>query len=237
MNHTLFISDLHLQPSTPEVTEAYFRFLKQQVPGADALYILGDFFEAWIGDDNQTPFNQDIIQSLAQFNLPKYFMRGNRDFLIGDTFAAQTGVTLLPDPCVMQLYGIPVLLMHGDSLCTLDHAHQRFRQWAYNPHYNRYFLKLPLAIRRGIAQFLRWMSQRRTRRIDYSVMDVTPGAVVESMQQMQVKHLIHGHTHKRAIHRFEINEQPMQRIVLGDWHKTGNALKFYDNGSYEFIVF
>jgi UDP-2,3-diacylglucosamine hydrolase len=157
MRHTLFISDLHLEPKRPDITRCFFNFLQNQAPQADALYILGDFFEVWIGDDEDTIFHRSIIAALKQLTdsgLSVYFMRGNRDFLIGQAFIRATGCHLLSDPTRIQLYGKDVLLAHGDALCTADHKHQNFRKYAQNPAYNRFFLWLPLFIRRAISRLL-----------------------------------------------------------------------------------
>lgn len=158
--HTLFISDLHLERGTPLVTAHFLNFMKYQAPNADATYILGDFFEAWIGDDNHTPFNRKVIESLqiVTHSKPIYFMRGNRDFLIGKKFAAVSGVILLKDPSIIQLYSKSVLLTHGDSLCTLDHKHQIYRRNIMKPWVQKLILSLPLSLRRKLAKVSRTKS-------------------------------------------------------------------------------
>jgi UDP-2,3-diacylglucosamine hydrolase len=229
MPHTLFISDLHLEEKRPDITAYFLNFLQQQAPLADALYILGDFFEVWIGDDENTSFQQTIIAALKKLTdtgLPVYLMRGNRDFLMGEAFIRATGCHFLPDPTVITLYGQKILLLHGDSLCTDDYAHQRFREYAHNPRYNRFFLKLPLMIRRAIARRIRRMSQAHTAGAQSAMMDVTQAAVVQQMQAHRVTQLIHGHTHRPAIHRFMLEDRPATRVVLGDWHACACALRY-----------
>ncbi len=233
MPHTLFISDLHLEPERPDITQCFFNFLKHEAPKADALYILGDFFEVWIGDDENTPFQRMVIAALKQLTdtgLPVYFMRGNRDFLIGDAFIRSTGCRFLQDPAVIHLYGKKVLLAHGDALCTSDHKHQAFRKYAQDPHYNRFFLKLPLWMRRTIARSIRKASQKHTTTAPYIIMDVTQAAVEQQMREHQVTQLIHGHTHRPAIHSFMLEDKPAERIVLGDWHTQGSMLFYKEDG-------
>lgn len=224
MSCTLFISDLHLQADEPQIAEIFLRFLETEARQARELYILGDLFEAWIGDDDLSPFNRKIIQALRQATesgLPIYFMRGNRDFLIGKRFAKQTGVKLLNDPTVIDLYGVPTLLMHGDSLCTLDEKHQKWRQATLNPTYQKLaLLLLPLAVRRKIGRWLRKKSGMHQKNLAESITDVNPETVIQVMQTYQATQLIHGHTHRPAIHSLPAG----QRIVLGAWHAAGNAL-------------
>ena len=233
MKHTLFISDLHLEPERPEITQCFLDFLQHQVRKADALYILGDFFEVWIGDDENTPFQRAIIAALKHLTdrgFPIYFMQGNRDFLIGDDFMRATGCQFLPDPTVITLYGKKVLLTHGDALCTADLSHQRFRRYTQNPRARRFFLALPLFIRRAIARGIRKTSQRHTANVSYTIMDVTQSAVEHAMEAHDVLQLIHGHTHKPAIHPFILENKPRQRIVLGDWHTQGSVLCYQEDG-------
>lgn len=239
-HHTLFISDLHLEPGRPDSAEWFLHFLKNQAPQADALYILGDFFEVWIGDDHDSPFNKSIeagLKTLTDTGFPIYFMRGNRDFLIGEAFAKATGCRLLPDPCKIDLYGKPILITHGDILCTQDVKHLKFRKFAQNPANNRYFLLLPLFLRKFIARQLRKASKNHTRQTAYHIMDVTPEAVDELMQAQGVNLLIHGHTHRPNMHFFRLKDQSASRIVLGSWHEQGNALIYYADGKCEFFSF
>ena len=233
MRHTLFISDIHLEPQRPDITAGFEYFLKTQAVNADALYILGDLFEAWIGDDAQSAFTRQIQGALAELKIPVYLMRGNRDFLLGQAFARETNCELLTDPYKIKLYGQDIILSHGDMLCTLDKKHQRFRKYAHNPQYNRFFLMLPLQFRLWLARKIRHASRNHTRNTAYTIMDVTAEAVDQLMQQHQVKLLIHGHTHRPAIHALNSDHY---RIVLGDWDKQVSALKFYENGSYELLA-
>lgn len=238
MPHTLFISDLHLEPKRPYITGTFFSFLKNNVPEADALYILGDFFEIWIGDDEKSAFHQSIINALKQLTdsgFPIYFMRGNRDFLIGEIFMRETGCRFLPDPTLIELYGKKILLTHGDALCISDHKHQNFRKYAQNPKYNRWFLCLPLFIRRIIARLIRNTSKKHIAKVSYTVMDVTQAAVEQHMREKDVTQLIHGHTHRPAIHSFILDNKPACRIVLSDWHHHGGALVYKESGEISLI--
>lgn len=239
-NHTLFISDLHLQQSQTHITELFLTFLKTQARQADALYILGDFFEAWIGDDDRSEFNNLIasaLHTLTSGDTPVYLMRGNRDFLLGETFARASGCQLLPDPSTIKLYGRTLVLTHGDSLCSMDTTHLRFRQLTQNPRYNRYFLRLPLTWRQAIARLLRHWSQKRTRKLPYAQMDVSQEAVVDILNSNQSTLLIHGHTHNPGTHHFQLHHLDATRIVLGAWHDQGSVLVFSDDGHYELRSF
>lgn len=214
---TLFISDLHLDESRPAITRAFFDFLDQKASYADALYILGDFFEVWVGDDDDAPFNLQIVERLSQLQTPIYFMVGNRDFLVGEQFSRETGATLLADPSVIDLYGSQVLLMHGDSLCTSDTEYMAFRQQARSPQWQEALLSKPLEERRAIAKQLREQSKSMNSLKAEDIMDVTPEEVIKVMEEAGVSTLIHGHTHRPCRHPLEINGQTAERIVLGDW--------------------
>lgn len=223
MAKIFFISDLHLQESEPEITEIFLRFLRGQAHEAEALYILGDLFEVWVGDDDLSAFNVQIIQALKQATqrgLPIYFMRGNRDFFIGRKFAKKTGVKIIADPTLIDLYGVPTVLMHGDSLCTFDLKHQKTRRYTSNSFYKWVVLQLPLSLRRRAGVWLRGKSQGHQKHTENYIMDVNPETVNQVMQEHQATQLIHGHTHKPKIHTLEWG----QRIVLGAWHHTGNVL-------------
>lgn len=222
----LFISDLHLEEQAPERTELFLNFLKNAVK-AEALYILGDFFEVWIGDDDLSDFNQKIISALRQTTeagLPVYFMHGNRDFLIGKKFLAATGCQLLPEEHVINLYGRPTLLMHGDSLCTLDHKYLRFRRKSRTWLYKKLVSMKSLVKRRALAEKMRNVSREHTHTTAEYIMDVTQSEVERVMQKHQVEYLIHGHTHRKAIHTFELNGKGAKRFVLGAWHDEGSVL-------------
>jgi len=225
---TYFISDLHLAAERPDISQCLFDFLQTQAIQAEALYVLGDLFEAWIGDDDNSEFNTSIIsafKNLAQQGIPIYFIHGNRDFLIRNKFAQQAGMTLLPEQCVVDLYGTPTLLMHGDELCTLDVVYQKFRRKARGWWWPRLVLSLPLSTRRKIAEKGRKTSKKNHAGLTMEIMDVNQTDVVKAMEQHQVTRLIHGHTHRPAIHDLSVNGQPAQRIVLGDWYDQGSILK------------
>ncbi|GLS26194.1 UDP-2,3-diacylglucosamine diphosphatase [Marinibactrum halimedae] len=224
----LFISDLHLDKNRPHVTRAFFRFLTNEASNADALYILGDFFEMWIGDDDDDEFVAQVIDALKRFTqsgIPTYFMRGNRDFLIGDEFAEKSGVHLLPDPTVVTLYDEPVLLMHGDSLCTKDEQYMAFRQQARSHAWQAEVLSKPLEERRAIAAHLRQQSKVMSSRKSEDIMDVTPEEVIKHMAHENTLKFIHGHTHRPARHDITVEGKNAERIVLGDWEDNAWYLK------------
>ncbi|GAB2804454.1 UDP-2,3-diacylglucosamine diphosphatase [Halomonas shantousis] len=217
---TLLISDLHLHPGAPAIAQGFLNYLQQRARHAEALYILGDFFEAWIGDDYRSDFEQRIIDALHRLTTGGtrlYFMHGNRDFLIGEGFARDTGATLLDDPSVVRLGSAPVLLMHGDSLCTRDEAYMKFRAMARSPEWQAQILALPIEQRLELANSLRMQSGDANSSKAEDIMDVTPDEVVRVMKAQGVFTLIHGHTHRPAVHDFEIDGHPARRIVLGDW--------------------
>lgn len=219
---TLFISDLHLEEKRPEIIEAFFNFLSNKTHGIDALYILGDFFEAWIGDDENTPLQLEVkkkLKDVTDSGTQLFFMHGNRDFLIGSLFCEETGATLLDDPSVVDLYGRKVLLMHGDSLCTNDVEYMKFRQNMRDQEWQQLFLKRSLPERQLVAQQLRTISQAKNKGKAQEIMDVTPAEVVSSLAEHKVDILIHGHTHRPAVHDLTVENKPAQRIVLGDWDK------------------
>lgn len=220
---TLFISDLHLEEERPEITRAFLNFLEQQARGVEALYILGDFFEAWIGDDEHTELQDEVANALAavaQSGVQIYLMHGNRDFMIGEDYCRRSGAALLPDPTVIDLYGEPTLLMHGDSLCTRDTGYQKFRTNMRNPEWQQAFMKRPLHERQQVGRQIRQMSMAKNQGKQESIMDVTPEEVVAEMARHQVRSLIHGHTHRPAVHSLEVAGEPARRYVLGDWDKT-----------------
>lgn len=215
-----FISDLHLEESRPDITDAFLAFLKDKAMSIEALYILGDFFEAWIGDDEQTPLQNrvaDALREVSDSGTALYLMHGNRDFLIGEDFCNRCGAELLPDPTVVDLHGTPTLLMHGDSLCTADVEYQKFRANMRNEQWQQMFLQRPLADRQMVARQLREISMAKNQGKAETIMDVTPEEVVREMEHHRVQRLIHGHTHRPAIHPLTASGQPAWRIVLGDW--------------------
>ncbi len=227
MKPVFFISDLHLDPSRPAINNLFLAFLRQRAREASALYILGDLFEAWIGDDDPEPAYQEVkqqLQCLHASGVDLYFIAGNRDFLIGEDFSRQTGCRRLPDSTVIDLFGTPALIMHGDSLCTDDREYQQFRAQVRDPQWQRDFLAKPIAERNAIARQLREISQQRTRDKAEYITDVNPDAVREAMTTAGVRRLIHGHTHRPAIHDFQLQQAPAQRMVLGDWYEQGSLL-------------
>jgi UDP-2,3-diacylglucosamine hydrolase len=228
MTDTLFISDLHLSDERPEITALFSHFLRNDAVKARALYILGDLFEVWLGDDAVLPAYQPIledIRALTRGGLPVYVMHGNRDFLIGEGFVRQTGCHLLPDPTVIDLDGTPTLLMHGDTLCIDDVEYQRFRAQVRDPDAQRQFLALPLEQRIAVARQYRQESRERSRHKSEEIMDVNQDAVMEILRRHQVYQLIHGHTHRPAVHDFTLDHHAVRRIVLGDWYEQASILK------------
>lgn len=228
---TLFIADLHLQTEEPAITAGFLRFLHGEARQADALYILGDLFEAWIGDDDPNPLHREMavaIKSLVDSGVPCFFIHGNRDFLIGKRFARESGMQLLPEEQVLTLYGRRVLIMHGDTLCTDDPGYLAFRAKVHTPWIQKLFLALPLFIRRRIAQKMRSDSKAANSSKSMEIMDVNPRAVVEVMEKHQVQWLIHGHTHRPDIHTLSANGGQAHRVVLGAWHNHGSMVKVTD---------
>jgi UDP-2,3-diacylglucosamine hydrolase len=232
----LLISDLHLEEERPDITRAFLHFLATRATQAEALYILGDFFEVWIGDDAMTPFQESIagaLRALSERGVRIYLMHGNRDFMLGQTFCHKAGCKLLADPSVVQLCGEPVLLMHGDSLCTRDEGYMRLRRLLRNPLSLFVLRNLPLATRRKLARKLRNESRTQTRMKASDIIDVTPELIPGVLAEHRVRTLIHGHTHRPATHDLEVNGQPAKRIVLGDWDRQGWALQVDENGYHQ----
>lgn len=229
----LFISDLHLEAERPDITRAFLSFLDERARRAEALYILGDFFEAWIGDDGMDAFQRSIAQSLRQVadgGTRIYLMHGNRDFLIGQAFCQAAGCTLLDDPSVIELGGEAVLLMHGDTLCTRDVGYMKLRRYLRNPLTLWVLRHLPLSMRQKLARKLRSESTSQVRMKNTEIVDVTPDEVPKVMAAHGVRTLVHGHTHRPAIHKLVIDGQPARRIVLGDWDRRGWALQVDEQG-------
>lgn len=233
---TLFISDLHLSAERPDITALFKTFLQQQARHCDALYILGDLFDAWIGDDDLNEFHRDVIcslKSLTAHGTPVYFIAGNRDFLIGKRFAQMTGLTLLDETHVVELYGIPTLLMHGDTLCTLDTGYLKFRKVIRNPLLLAVLTRLPLRWRRAIAHKLRSGSKSQQPLTDEQLarMDATEEGVAQAVHKHPVPRIIHGHTHQPAVHQHDLGELgQVERIVLGDWYEQGSILEVSATG-------
>ncbi|ASK33962.1 UDP-2,3-diacylglucosamine diphosphatase [Alcanivorax sp. N3-2A] len=224
MSYSLLISDLHLDPARPEHLAALGDLLRQHGGQAQRLYVLGDLFEAWIGDDDDSDFNRTAIDAFRAFSdagSELYFMHGNRDFLLGEAFATACGGALIDEGTVVDLHGTRTLLMHGDSLCTQDTAYQQFRAMARDPQWQSAMLAKPLQERRMIAQGMRMQSQGNNANKAENIMDVTPEEVVRVMDQAGVRDLIHGHTHRPAVHDVPLAHGAGKRWVLGDWGKLG----------------
>jgi UDP-2,3-diacylglucosamine hydrolase len=226
---TLFISDLHLAPERPELVEAFHAFIAGPARGATALYVPGDLFDAWLGDDQlREPLAAGVARGLATLaaaGTPIYLQRGNRDFLLGERFARAAGATLLDDAVVHDVQGTPTLVMHGDILCTDDAAYQKFRAYWQDPVHRRRLLALPYLFRRGIAAFFRATSKRATASKPEAIMDVNAGAVEEAFRMHRVARLIHGHTHRPARHALSVDGRACERYVLADWYRTASYLR------------
>jgi UDP-2,3-diacylglucosamine hydrolase len=234
VSHTLFISDLHLCSSHPHVTELFLLFAHDIAPKADSLYILGDLFEYWIGDDDLAdPFNHSIAQTLREIaddGVKLYFMHGNRDFLLGEKFATTCGGTLLNDPLLIDLYGTKTLLSHGDALCTADAEYMAFRQQVRDPTFQQQFLAKPLSERRATVEKMRAQSEQSKKIKSMDIMDVTESAVHDLLRQYHYPRLIHGHTHRPALHQHNVDGKTSARYVLKDWNETGGYLHCDKNG-------
>ncbi|WP_106477030.1 UDP-2,3-diacylglucosamine diphosphatase [Phytohalomonas tamaricis] len=218
---TLFISDLHLQPDTPALAQGFLDYLEYRAAGAETLYILGDLFESWIGDDAYGEFEAPILAAMKAYSdtgSKLYVMHGNRDFLLGDEFAKMTGATLIDDPAMIELGGIPILLMHGDSLCTQDTEYMKFRAMARDPQWQHQVLAMPVRERMALAAKLREQSGEANSRKAQDIMDVTPEEVENIMNQYHVHILIQGHTHRPDVHDFKLHDEAAKRYVIGDWH-------------------
>lgn len=227
---TLFISDLHLDAERPAITGLFGKFLDGEARDAQALYILGDLFEAWVGDDDPSElgaFVADKLHALRDAGVPVYFIRGNRDFLIGDAYAKRAGMTVLPDPAVVMLDGEPTLILHGDLLCTDDMAYQQFRTQTREPRWQQQFLSQPLAARLAFAAQARAASKARYGELVSAGMaeaigDVAPASVQAWFKRYGIRRMIHGHTHRPAIHD---EGDGNTRVVLGDWYEQGSVLR------------
>ncbi len=231
---TLFISDLHLCSGRPQIDRTFFGFLEREARSASALYILGDLFEYWAGDDDlDDPFNASVAAALARLTasgVPAYLMHGNRDFVIGEAFARASGVSLLPDPVLLDLYGQPVLLTHGDTLCTLDREYQAFRREARSETWIRRMLQKPLAERKAAIEALRRQSEQEKRSKPAEIMDVAPAEVEAMLRRHGYPRLIHGHTHRPARHLHTVDGHLCERWVLADWYQTGSYLACDESG-------
>jgi UDP-2,3-diacylglucosamine hydrolase len=230
---TLFISDLHLDDRRPESTTWFLKFLQDEAVEAAALYILGDLFEYWLGDDVKTPCGEQVAEALSRLNdlgVPVYFQHGNRDFLIRESYAKQAGMTLLPEELVVDLYGEDVLLMHGDSMCTDDIPYQQFRSLVRDKDWQDNFLGKPPAERLQIAMQARDASGEHKGNVSMDIMDVNLQQVVSALARHDVSKMIHGHTHRPATHNFNADGLAAQRIVLGDWYAGPSVLRVSADG-------
>ena len=233
---TLFISDLHLDGSRPDITDQFLDFLRQEARSARALYILGDLFEVWIGDDDPDADKRRVVGALRDVTangVPCYVMHGNRDFLLGKRFCADTGAQLLADGTVIDLYGRRVLLMHGDTLCIDDPAYQRLRRIVRNPLVKLILRNLTLPQRQRLAAKMRAGSKAHIDAMDKAapdIMDVNQGAVVQAFRRYGVDCMVHGHTHRPAIHEVDVDGHQATRIVLGDWYDQGSVLRWDEKG-------
>jgi UDP-2,3-diacylglucosamine hydrolase len=234
MRPVLLISDLHLSPARPEIAETFFRFMANEARKASAVYILGDLFEYWLGDDSVVdPFNKRVADAIAEAvaaGTPVYLMHGNRDFLIGKRLAAYTGMTLMPDPTLADLAGVRTLLLHGDTLCTDDHEYQRVRARLRHPLWKWTALAMPLAVREWRAQRGRRLSERRKQERPREIMDVNTGAVEDTLRAHGYPRMIHGHTHRPARHVHEVDGHRCERWVLADWYERGSYLRCDEQG-------
>ncbi|MET1161537.1 MAG: UDP-2,3-diacylglucosamine diphosphatase [Pseudoxanthomonas sp.] len=233
---TLFISDLHLDSTRPAITGLFGRFLQREAKSAEALYILGDLFEAWVGDDDPSEVGAYVaagLSDVADAGVPVYFIRGNRDFLVGADYALRAGFRILPDPAVVMLYGKPVVLMHGDLLCSDDVAYQAFRTQTRNPAWQAQFLAQPLQARLAFAAQARAASQAHQAKLREggndvrfeTVTDVTAATVEATFARFGIDTMIHGHTHRPAVHELRVDGRDCRRIVLGDWYEQGSVLR------------
>ena len=231
----LFVSDVHLDASAPEATEQFLAFLAAEAAGVQALYILGDLFEVWVGDDDADPHKERVCRALrgvSERGVACFAMHGNRDFLLAAGFSERSGCRLLTDPLVVQLDGERVLLTHGDALCTDDHAYQELRSIVRDAAWQRRFLALPRAHREQLADEVRAGSRRHISRTVPYIMDVNSAAVAAAFRAGAARRMIHGHTHRPAVHDLELDGGPAQRIVLGAWYEQGSYLS-YEAGRYE----
>jgi len=230
---TYFIADLHLAQNRPDITACFLRFLKNEAAQAQTLYILGDLFEAWVGDDDDSAYLATLakaLKTLSSFGTTIYYIHGNRDFLLGARFAKKSGMILLPEIDLIDLYGQSVVIMHGDTLCTRDVAYQDFRKKSRSWWWQAMVKSLPLFVRKKIAANYRKKSAAATSIKPQDIMDVTPLEVVKCLEHYQSQLLIHGHTHRPDVHELIANNKKAERIVLGDWYEQGAWLKVTPDG-------
>ncbi len=226
---TLFISDLHLEAERPDIGDQFINFLKTEAMEADDLYILGDLFEAWVGDDDPNTHYAKIkmaLRKVVDSGVPIYFMHGNRDFMVGRRFANETGVIILKDPHPVKMYGLKALLSHGDALCTDDTQYQRVRLMTRDPDWQASILAKPLKERLRIAEEARRQSLEQTLNLDMNIMDVNQDEVKRVIREYAVDVLLHGHTHRPDVHTIDLGNRKAKRIVLGDWYMQGSVLRW-----------
>ncbi|MBS3954414.1 MAG: UDP-2,3-diacylglucosamine diphosphatase [Methylomicrobium sp.] len=231
----IFISDLHIALEKPAITRRFLDFLENRAVGCQSLYILGDLFDVWIGDDDRSPPINAIknkLRALTESGVAIFLQQGNRDFLLGNRFCSETGVNLLPDYTVIDLQGTPTLLMHGDLLCSDDEAYQQFRMKSHTHEWQQNVLSKPLLIRLLAARWYRIRSHFHKRKKSQEIMDVNPMTVVDTMRQHKVFRLIHGHTHRPAVHDLQIDGQSAQRFVLADWKKDYADILVWREGEF-----
>lgn len=230
---TLFISDLHLEASQPEIGEQFMSFLGTEARAAEALYILGDLFDAWLGDDDPNPYYGEMktaLRELVDAGVPVSFMHGNRDFMIGEDFANETGVSILADPVVVKLYGQDVLLCHGDALCTDDAHYLKMRAMTRDPEWQAMMRAKSIEERIVFAIQARQESIARSESLSDEIMDVNQDAVVALLREHGVDTMLHGHTHRPAVHEVDLGDRTATRIVLGDWYEQGSVVRWDENG-------
>jgi UDP-2,3-diacylglucosamine hydrolase len=241
---TLFVSDLHLDATRPQIVKLFLDFLGDEAERADALYVLGDLFEYWVGDDDPQPVAVDVangLSAVARASVPVFFVRGNRDFLLGPEYATRCGMQILPDPCVIDLYGRATLLMHGDLMCTDDTIYQEFRRQSRDPSWQSAMLAQPLEARIAYAQRARAASiaHQKTVRVNIDeadaakedITDVSNSTIQTTFARYGTPTMIHGHTHRPAIHKLSVGDHPRTRIVLGDWYEHGSVLRVDADGA------
>jgi len=233
MPATLFLSDLHLEDEAPERTEWLLNLLAGPARESEAIYILGDLFEYWIGDDALSATAQQVANALAGLRtggVSCYFMHGNRDFLLGEKYAALAGLELLPEAYTVDLYGTPTLLLHGDTLCTDDTEYQAFRQQSRNPAWQASMLALPVPQRIQLAQNARAASEKHLASATMDIMDTNAEAVCKAFRTYKVSRMIHGHTHRPALHQIDLGDEQAERYVLADWYTEGSYLEVSAEG-------
>lgn len=232
---TYFIADLHLSENRPDISAAFYEFLSSKIINqpVDALYILGDFFEVWVGDDYVTELSTDVakhLKAVSDSGIPVYFIHGNRDFIMRNKYAKKAGMTLLPEQYVIDLCGTPTVILHGDEMCTQDIEYQQFRKKSRGWWWPKLMLALPLWYRRNLARKIRAKSKMNQASKALDILDVTEQAVLDMFAKHQVNNMIHGHTHRPDVHHYQLDDKTLTRTVLGDWYEQGSYLVVDENG-------